>query len=31
MRASLYLMRMPRARELEEHLKKVTCMYGVVL
>ena len=31
MHASLYLMRMPRARELEEHLKKVTCMYGMVL
>ena len=30
MHASLYLMRMPRARELDERLKKVTCMYGAL-
>ena len=31
MRASLYLMRMPRAQEYYERFKKVTCMYGMVL
>ena len=31
MRARLYFKRMPRAQELEERLKKVTLMYGMVL
>ena len=31
MRARLYFKRMPRAQELDERLKKVTWMYGMVL
>jgi len=31
MRARLYFERMPRAQELDERLKKVTWMYGMVL
>ena len=31
MRARLYFKRMPRTQELDERLKKVTGMYGMVL